>query len=122
MKRTIVHFEIAADNVEKLSAFYSGVFDWKFDKTPGPMDYWMINMGEGEGGPGGGMMPKMQQGGGITDYFGVESVDDFSKKVLSLGGKVLMEKQPVPQMGWFAVCQDPEGNVFALWQMDTSAA
>jgi predicted enzyme related to lactoylglutathione lyase len=121
VKRTIVYFEIAADDPQKLSAFYRGLFDWKFEKMQGPMDYWMINTGEGEG-LNGGMMPKTMPSAAILDYFAVESVDDFSKKVTSLGGKVLEGKRPVPQMGWFAICQDPESNVFALWEMDTNAA
>jgi predicted enzyme related to lactoylglutathione lyase len=25
-------------------------------------------------------------------------------------------------MGWFAHCQDTEGNVFGLWEDDTAAA
>jgi predicted enzyme related to lactoylglutathione lyase len=28
---------------------------------------------------------------------------------------------PVPSMGWFAACKDPEGNAFSLWQTDSSA-
>jgi predicted enzyme related to lactoylglutathione lyase len=28
----------------------------------------------------------------------------------------------VPQMGYFAVCQDPEGNPFGLWETDPAAA
>jgi predicted enzyme related to lactoylglutathione lyase len=28
---------------------------------------------------------------------------------------------PVPAMGWFATCTDPQGNEFGLWQNDTSA-
>jgi uncharacterized protein len=122
VKRTIMHFELAADDVEKLAAFYRGVFDWKIDKMSSDgMDYWTIDTGEGEG-TNGGMMKKTMPSQGILDYFAVESVDEFSKKVTSMGGTVLMGKQAVPKMGWFAVCQDPEGNAFALWEMDTNAA
>jgi hypothetical protein len=27
----------------------------------------------------------------------------------------------VPGMGWFAQFNDPEGNVFAIWQTDSTA-
>jgi len=38
--KTIVHFEIPADNPESLSKFYSEVFRWKFEKSSIPdMDY-----------------------------------------------------------------------------------
>jgi predicted enzyme related to lactoylglutathione lyase len=122
MKRSIAHFELAADDVEKMSNFYRGVFDWKIERAPGDMEYWMIDTGESEGGPNGGMMRKTMPSSGFLDYFAVESVDDFSKKVISGGGEIVMNKTAVPTMGWFVICIDPEGNAFALWEMDTNAA
>jgi len=44
MDHTIVHFEIPAEDVEKLRKFYSQLFGWKIEKTEGPMDYWMIEI------------------------------------------------------------------------------
>ena len=39
--KTVVHFEIPADNVERLSKFYKDVFGWKITKAPMPdFDYW----------------------------------------------------------------------------------
>jgi predicted enzyme related to lactoylglutathione lyase len=32
-----------------------------------------------------------------------------------------MSKTAVPQMGYFAVCQDTEGNAFGIWQSDPNA-
>ena len=49
------------------------------------------------------------------------SVDQFMAKVEKLGGKICMPKTAVPQMGYFAVCQDPENNMFALWEKDEKA-
>lgn len=40
MDKTIVHFEIPADDVETLKTFYEGAFGWKITHTP--MDYWLI--------------------------------------------------------------------------------
>jgi predicted enzyme related to lactoylglutathione lyase len=42
-------------------------------------------------------------------------------KVEKLGGKVCMSKTAVPQMGYFAICQDTENNTFALWEMNAGA-
>jgi len=36
---TIVHSEMPADDVEKLRNFYSGLFVWKTEKMPNPMEY-----------------------------------------------------------------------------------
>ena len=31
------------------------------------------------------------------------------------------EPAAVPEMGWFVICKDPQGNEFGLWQNDPSA-
>jgi hypothetical protein len=43
-------------------------------------------------------------------------VENFSRRVTQLGDTVVMPKQEVPDMGYFATCLDPEGNLFALWE------
>lgn len=122
MKHSIVHFEIPADDVERAQAFYTQLFDWQFSNPPGYDDYWAVEPGEEEMSHGIAMMKRQAPEHGPTNYLGVESVDEYTAKVEQLGGKVIMPKSPVPGMGWFAHCQDTEGNVFALWEEDTSAA
>ena len=36
MGDTFVHFEIPADDPEKLIPFYTGAFGWQFQRTPMP--------------------------------------------------------------------------------------
>jgi catechol 2,3-dioxygenase-like lactoylglutathione lyase family enzyme len=38
----VVHFEIAANDPEKVTAFYQNVFGWKIAKWGGPQDYWVV--------------------------------------------------------------------------------
>jgi len=52
----------------------------------------------------------------FLNYVLVKSVDDSVAKATDLGAKVLMAKQEIPNMGWFAVLADPDGNTFALYQ------
>lgn len=118
---SIVWFEIPADNVDRAKTFYGALFGWKIEKFPGPMEYWLINTGGGDDPPGGGLLQRQHPQHGITNYVGVPSVDQFAAKVQKLGGKVVMPKTAVPQMGYFAVCQDTENNTFALWEMNESA-
>ena len=122
MESPVVHFEIPATNPEKLSGFYSGIFGWKIDKVPG-MDYWFVVTKSTQEAPGinGGMMKKMHPQHVPTNYIDVKSVDEWSKKVTTAGGTVAVPKSPVPGMGYFAVCLDPEGNCFGLWQNDPNA-
>lgn len=123
MDHTIVHFEIPADDVEKLRKFYQQLFGWKIEKAPGPMDYWIIGtVPTDEKGmplrPGvnGGMYKKEQPEMKLVNYFSIESIDEYIKKVEALGGKMVSPKQEVPNVGWIAIAVDPEGNQFALLQ------
>ena len=122
MHHTPIHFGIPADDVEKLAGFYRGLFGWKIEKAPGPMDYWMIEAAPAGHGVNGGMMKRQVPQQHILVFFQVESIDDFAAKASTLGGSVVMGKHAVPGMGWFAVCLDPQGNAFAMWQSDPSAA
>jgi predicted enzyme related to lactoylglutathione lyase len=120
MQHQIVHFEIPADDVERARSFYAELFGWQFSNSPGYPDYWMVG-GEGMN-HGIGLMARQNPGHVQTHYFSVESVADYQARAERLGAKVLMPKSPVPGMGWFAMCQDAEGNVFGLWQEDRAAA
>jgi hypothetical protein len=120
---TIVHFEIPADDVQKLKDFYSKLFGWKMERFPGPVEYWNIQTvpsnEKGEPirrGVNGGMMKKQNPQHKPTDYILVESIEEYSKKIQSLGGKVIVPKTEVPGVGWWALALDPENNQFGILQ------
>jgi predicted enzyme related to lactoylglutathione lyase len=121
MDHTLIHFEIPADDVEKLKQFYEQVFGWKIIQYPGPLDYWIIQtVPTDEKGklqrPGvnGGMYKKLQPDIKPINYFSVESITDFLTQIEKLGGKVISPKQEIPNVGWAAAAADPEVNQFAL--------
>jgi len=123
MDHTIIHFEIPAANVEKLRKFYTQLFGWKIEKSPGPMEYWLIetvpvdeNMTPLRPGVNGGMYKKERSELKSVNYISIESIDEYIKKIEKLGGKVISPKQQVPNIGWIAMAEDPEGNQFALMQ------
>ena len=118
---SIVWFEIPADDVERAQSFYGALFGWKIEKFPGPMEYWHIDTGGSNDAPGGGLLKRQQPQQGITNYIGVTSVDESAAKVEKLGGKICLPKTAVPQMGYFAICQDPENNTFGLWEKNDGA-
>ncbi len=122
----VCHFEIPADDVERARKFYGELFGWKIEKFPGstPMEYWGITTGaaEGEVSPlGGGMMKREMPGQYITIYIEVPSVADYAEKVKKLGGQVVVPKTAIPEMGYYAVCLDPEKNGFGIWEMNSQA-
>jgi uncharacterized protein len=118
----VIHFEIPANDPDKLSDFYKKVFGWKFEKWDGPMEYWMVTTGaEGQPGINGGFMRKQGPVSGTTNTIDVDSLDESVKSVKNAGGKVVMEKTPIPTVGYFAYLQDPEGNIFGVMQRDANA-
>jgi predicted enzyme related to lactoylglutathione lyase len=123
MDHTVVHFEIPADDVEKLRKFYSELFGWKIERMPGPVEYWGIGTvpvdekGMPERlGVNGGMMKRQNPEHKPVNYIAVESVDEYVKKIEALGGRVIAPKMEVPGIGWWALALDPEGNQFAILQ------
>jgi predicted enzyme related to lactoylglutathione lyase len=123
LDHTIVHFEIPANDVEKLKKFYQGLFDWKFIKYPGmgPMEYWSIETVPTDKtgkllrpGLNGGLYPKQTAENKPINYIAVESADQFVEKIKKLGGKIVSPKQEIPQIGWWVLALDPEGNLFGL--------
>ena len=117
--KTIVHFEIPANDVGSLSKFYSDVFGWKFEKQPpmgGGPDYWMITTGPRRRSVGGGMYKKMMPAETPRNYIAVDSIDPAISAFVAAGGKEVVAKQEVPGFGKSYIGADPEGNLIALWE------
>jgi predicted enzyme related to lactoylglutathione lyase len=125
----VVHFEIHADDVARAKKFYEDVFGWKIEKWEGPMEYWNVKTGEqGQMGIDGGLMKRWGKTPGqetvISSYvctMDVPDIDEYLKRIQQHGGKVAMEKNAVPGVGWLAYCFDTEKNMFGILQPDMSA-
>lgn len=122
MGNSIVYFEIPADDVARAQSFYKDLFGWEFQTVPGMDDYWTFATGVENGVAGGGLMARANPQHGITNYIGVDSVDEYAAKVVALGGKIVVPKQSAGGYGWMVWCADSEGNMFALYEEDSSAA
>ncbi len=120
MQATIAHMEIPVDDIARARKFYSELFGWRFEEF-GESGYWLFSMERGTKPMGGGMMKRMRPGQPIVNYFEIPSLDEYSDKVKSLGGKIVVEKTAGPGMGFFCVCTDTEGNSFGLWEENKSA-
>jgi hypothetical protein len=121
LDHTIVHFEIPAQDVEKVKAFYEKVFGWTITQADSPIEYWIIqtvpidqNGRLVRPGVNGGMYRRVSPDNKPVNYYEVESINDFLDKIVKLGGRVTQPKQEVPEVGWIAAAEDPEGNAFAL--------
>jgi hypothetical protein len=114
-----VWHEIFTSDIDATKKFYSAVAGWtaKTMKMPG-MDYTMFLVGETQIG---GVMdlssiPMQDVPPHWLGYVSVPNVDEAVAATKSGGGKVLKEASDVPNMGRFAVLQDPQGAVVAAWK------
>lgn len=96
-------------------AFYGGLFSWDFEvRTPpgAPVAYaYARKEGLLVAGVGGGDGPD----GWIT-YVWADSVDETVAAVIAAGGRTVSAPVDIPRAGRVAVCADPAGALFGMWQ------
>jgi uncharacterized protein len=116
------HFEIPVDDPDRAERFYGSVFGWTFQRYPGaPQYYGMATTGDTEPGINGALFQRADDSE-TTLTMSVDSIEDAIARVEAEGGRVVQGKTPVPSMGWFATCEDTEGNKFGLFSNDPDAA
>jgi uncharacterized protein len=122
----VVHFEIPFDDRDRAKRFYSDVFGWELNTMPmeggeyttattTPIDMNTMTPTE-PGAINGGLMDRSSQTPNPVITIGVGSIDDSLGKVEASGGKTLVPRTPIPDMGAFAYFADSEGNVMGLWE------
>jgi predicted enzyme related to lactoylglutathione lyase len=115
----IVHIEIPASDLEKGSRFYADVFDWQIDSS------WpTYPQFRAEGGPGGGFVdpgaelsdpPFQYTPGQVLLFLATDDIEGTLARVEEHGGKALMPRKEIPDVGFWAVFEDPSGNRVALF-------
>ena len=117
----IVHFEVMAGDPERAVEFYTKVFGWKINKWEGPQVYWLVTTGADDTPGINGGIAKSQGAPMTVNTVEVPSVDESAEKVIAAGGRVVVPKMTIPGIGYQIYCQDTEGIVFGLHQLDESA-
>jgi uncharacterized protein len=108
--------ELMTKDADAAADFYSKVLRVETEKAPMPgMDYTLIKV---DGTMVAGVMKIAQDMGPIPPhwavYFAVDDADAMAKKAESLGAKVLVQPQDIPEVGRFAALQDPQGAHFNI--------
>jgi hypothetical protein len=122
MANPVIHFEIPADDLERLKKFYADLFGWGMKTSPNMPGYVMVETVTDGMGISGGIMKKKMPTQPPVNYVAVASVIDYANKLTQLGCQVVVPRTPIPGMGYFAVGLDPEGNPIGLFEMDSGAA
>lgn len=116
------HFELATKNLEKTAQFYRDVLGWKVEKWEGPVDYWLVTSGDRDTpGINGGLMEASDDFQGTINTVEVDDIDKVIAKVKSHGGEIVMDKGPIPGVGYQAYIKDNMGIIVGLHQPDENA-
>ncbi len=114
MGRPVVHWELWSKDPEKVAAFYETVFDWKVRHIP-EMNYRLVEAGGADGINGGIMKPKEGPWpGNMAFYIDVDDLEAYSKRIVKAGGRMIVDRMEVPEVGAFALFEDPDGRVLGL--------
>ncbi|HLW59338.1 MAG TPA: VOC family protein [bacterium] len=111
--------ELMTSDTEAAGRFYKTTFGWNAEQVDMGEDgtYTIFKIGEKQIS---GMMKRPPRLKDVPPnwltYFAVTNVDDMAKKAASLGGKIFQPPMDIPDIGRFAVIQDPQGAVFALFK------
>jgi len=110
----IVHIELAAANLEAAGKFYSDLFGWKVERVPA-LNYATFESPEGLGGGFAKIDGQMYKTGTVVAYIHTSNLEDKLNRITAAGGKVVLPRQEIPQMGWFALFTDPSGTTVGLF-------
>lgn len=108
--------ELMTSDVEGAKAFYGQLFGWKLKDGPVQgVDYTVISAGGHEIG---GLMALPEHLKQTPPHWGtyvtVGDVDETIKQAEQLGGKICVSPHDIPDVGRFAVVQDPQGAVISV--------
>jgi hypothetical protein len=112
--------ELATPDTAKAGEFYTSLFGWGKDvKEMGPMTYTSFINGDR---PAGGMYKPTPEMGDIPPnwlaYFAVDDTDAKVAKAKELGATIFVPPMDIPEVGRFAVIQDPQGAFFGIIKLN----
>jgi predicted enzyme related to lactoylglutathione lyase len=117
---TLCWNELVTNDTEKAKAFYTQLFDWGSQSSEMiGMIYTSYMIGEESVA---GMYKITEEITGVPShwmpYIAVEDCDQCVAKAQELGAKVLQPATDIPEVGRFAVLQDPQGAAIAVIKME----
>jgi predicted enzyme related to lactoylglutathione lyase len=107
--------DLSNPDLDGVTRFYGGLFGWDTETLPGSDQYTMFTRG---GRPVAGVLPRDLDGRPPTwnTYILVADAAVAAKTVETAGGRVHRPPTHERDHGIVAVCSDPEGAMFFLWQ------
>ncbi|MGH2401664.1 MAG: VOC family protein [Candidatus Limnocylindria bacterium] len=106
---------------EAAAAFYGRLFDWHFENRmpAGSPTYLVATLDGRDVAAVGAPLSGAPETPAWNTYVAVDSADESAAKVRDSGGRVLVDPFDLGDAGRIAVCADPSGAAFRLWQPGT---
>lgn len=118
MKNVITWFEIPAKNLERAAHFWETALDTKLKReTFFSVPHAIFGTSDGTDGVRGAVIQNKDQPPGADGpriYLATSDIEGVLSRTPGAGGKVVLGKTSIGDMGFFAWVQDTEGNVVGL--------
>ncbi len=122
----VVHFEMPAEDRNRMAAFYTEAFGWQTQMFGEEMGNYVLvlttetdeksGMPKAPGAINGGFFPKTSDNAAPSIVVSVDDIKAHVDKVTRAGGKVLGEPMEIPGVGWYVSFIDTEGNRCSMLQ------
>jgi predicted enzyme related to lactoylglutathione lyase len=108
--------ELMTNDPQSATDFYTKLLGWTAeDVQMGDMTYTVVTAGDEQVG---GIMKIPPEAEGTPPHWGayitVDNVDETAGKAEGLGAKIIIPPRDIPNVGRFAVIQDPQGAFISL--------
>lgn len=116
--------ELYTTDPKKVGDFYSDLFGWTRQTMPMPTgaEYTIFKKGDAQAA---GMMKIPKEMGPVPPhwlvYFAVDDSDRTAEKARKMGGEVMVPPTDIPNIGRFAILNDPQGANFAVIRLEMPA-
>lgn len=109
----IAHAEIPVIDIERSKMFFKKLFDWDFKNFGKGYELCTASKSTSIGLR---KTDKIISGDTTIFHILVDDIDEKLDKAKTLGGKIFREKTVIPILGWYALINDPDGNIIGLYQ------
>jgi predicted enzyme related to lactoylglutathione lyase len=108
--------DVSSTDLDKTRAFYEDLFGWHGEVGGPEVGGYTLFMLNGKMAAGAGPIFNPEQPPGWSTYFKTDDAAATVRAVGENGGQVMMPPMEIMEQGTMAVCQDPTGATFGLWQ------
>jgi hypothetical protein len=110
-------FDLATPDLNAVKPFYQSVLGWDYFDMGADFGHYHFALVGGRNVAGMGSIPEgAQMPSAWTMYWASDNAAADAARVKSLGGQILNDAMTVGDSGTMAICADPTGAIFGLWQ------